>query len=124
MNKGLRTSWNIIKILLVNVLAVFVYSLVAGFTIGIYFIARAAQRGTFYEQMLIELISKNVALSVIFGGIISFFIYKWLMKRRGRNLYEVCRFNKISWQKSVASFLAGMGCVSLSLVLLKLVTII
>ncbi|WP_353892787.1 CPBP family glutamic-type intramembrane protease [Proteinivorax hydrogeniformans] len=100
--------WNIIKVLLV-----FYMSL----SLSISFIASVVS-WTYRQPTRVDF-----EVGSILGAIIAFCIYTWMVEKRNKNLFQICRFKKITWQKSIAAFAAGMGFVSLSLVLLRVLGI-
>lgn len=70
------------------------------------------------EVQMVKIFSIHMPISLIVSGFVAFIIYKLMFSRRKRNIFKVCRFEKLSLDKVVVSILAGVTFVSFSSILL------
>ncbi|WP_353892778.1 CPBP family intramembrane glutamic endopeptidase [Proteinivorax hydrogeniformans] len=118
MKNFLKTVWNVLKYLLVHfglqIVYIFGISFVIGIKIGL---EGGADNLDNFDAEFASTMSAHIPISLIFAGVGSLLIYKWMVNRKGDSFLEVCRFNKLSLDKSVVSFIAGMSLLYLSSVI-------
>lgn len=119
------TSWNVLKILLIHSFVGMPYMVMATFIHT--FIWGISQNNLVPERLeyqLERILSIQMQLTMIVAGFAAFFIYKIMIARKQRDIFKVCRFKKLSWDKVLISFVAGIAFVSLSSLILYVLGII
>lgn len=121
MTTYLRTAWNILKYILIHFIIMVLYIMGASFFYGI-----KMDIGGSVED--IENLAANMAnhtsIAIIVAAVGSFLIYRYMMKRRGLNLYKECRFKRLTKGQILASCLIGSTVIFLSMIILNLTGII
>ncbi|QNO14036.1 CPBP family intramembrane metalloprotease [Alkalicella caledoniensis] len=115
-----KTTWNILKVLLIHSLIGLPYIFVVTIIYAMMWEARGYVENL--NSNIDAMMTTQLPMSMIFAGIVSFFIYKRMMKKRKRNIFEVSRFKKLSWDKAIVSFVAGMAFIFLSSIMLSLLS--
>lgn len=121
MKSFFSSAWNILKVLLIHSFIGIPYMMVAN-AVYIFIWIREGSLLTFetFQNKFVDMMATQIPITMIVSAVASFFIYKWMMKKRKRNIYEVCRFNKLSLDKVIVSFVIGMSFLFLSLFLVSI----
>ena len=122
MKEFFKTSWNIIKVMLIHTLAGMPYLIGVIFLSGIVLFIQGEMDNL--ESLTEAIMVTHIPISMIVSAVVAFFIYKKMLKKKKRDIFEVCRFNKLSWDKVMVSLAAGMAFVFLSTIVVNLLSML
>ncbi|SHH54721.1 CPBP family intramembrane glutamic endopeptidase [Tepidibacter thalassicus] len=102
MKKYLSMTGNIIKYYLIY----FIITFISQFSIGIIYGIKYYK--TLPKSKIVQLIMNNLYLTTGIASIITFFVYILLFKNKEQNLYQRCKFKKISSNNIISIILISI----------------
>ncbi|ABR47253.1 Abortive infection protein [Alkaliphilus metalliredigens QYMF] len=116
MKTYIKTTWQITKYILIHFVIIMLYNFGAGAFYGV----KMAMNDQLdeIESGIEAFLAPHTSISIIIAAIGAFLIYRYIMKRKNLNLYEECRFKKLSRGQTLASLSTGVSILSLSLLIL------
>lgn len=100
----------------------FAYSITIGFAFGIR--EGIAGRADDIEESIESFLGTQITGAIIFAGITAFVIYYLIIKFRGKNFWEECRFIRISPSKTIASFGMGVSALAVSSMIMGIIALL
>jgi membrane protease YdiL (CAAX protease family) len=120
MKSVIKSIWQISKILLTHFLIIFAYTIGAGFYYGV--VMGLSGKTDDIEAGVQAFLAPQTAIAVIIAALVAFLIYQRSLKKKGLNIFRVCRFNAIHKGQVLASITMGASILFLSLLVLELVS--
>lgn len=105
------TTWNFVKYALIHQLVSIACTIFATVIYLGYLIYEEIFKETSFDfDVRVEnQLYVSLSFGLIAGGILSFILFKWMLKRKRRNIYEVCRFKKLSTNTILVTLAAGLS---------------
>jgi len=120
MKSVIKSIWQISKILLTHFFIIFAYTIGAGFYYGV--VMGLSGKTDDIEAGVQAFLAPQTAIAVIIAALVAFLIYQRSLKKKGLNIFRVCRFNAIHKGQVLASITMGASILFLSLLVLELVS--